>query len=78
MMLEYAGWNNNPTLALLGRVILSLFPNLESLNLKNYVATDAPIDLVSYWTTYGVDIGYVVVLLFLGALIFSKKSFDNA
>lgn len=78
MMLEYAGWNHNPTLALLGRAILSLFPNLESLNLKNYVATDAPIDLVNYWTTYGVDIGYVVVLLFLGALIFSKKSFDNA
>lgn len=64
-MLEYAGWSHNPALSFIGQLILSLFPNLESLNLKAYVATDAPVDLTNYWLTYGVDIIYIVVLLAL-------------
>lgn len=65
MMLEYAGWSHNPALSFIGQLILSLFPNLESLNLKAYVATDAPVDLTNYWLTYGVDIIYIIILLVL-------------
>jgi len=58
--------------------ILVLFPNLESLNLKNYVATDAPIIMSNWITAYGINILYILILVSIGAFIFSKKSFDNA
>lgn len=77
-VLDYALWNDNPTMKLVAQWILVLFPNLESLNLKNYVATGAPIDLPTWWIGYGSVGVYVIILVFLGSLIFSKKSFDNA
>ncbi len=77
-MLDYAIWNHSAMMWYMAQGILVLFPNLEALNLKNYVATWAPIDLLTWWTGYGIAIIYIVVLLFLGSLIFSKRSFDNA
>lgn len=77
-MLDYALWNHNVLMWYSAQAILVLFPNLEALNLKNYVATGAPIDLMTWWTAYGIATIYIVILLFLGSLIFSKKSFDNA
>lgn len=61
-----------------GKAILTVFPNLEALNLKNYVATDAPIILAKWMMGYGANALYICVILALGAFIFSKKSFDNA
>lgn len=61
-----------------GRAILTVFPNLEALNLKNYVATDAPIILEKWMIGYGANALYICVILALSALIFSKKSFDTA
>jgi ABC-type transport system involved in multi-copper enzyme maturation permease subunit len=77
-MLDYAYWDASPTMGYLGRAILVLFPNLEALNLKNYVATGAPIEISTWWMSYGIGAIYIAVLLFLGSYIFSKKSFDNA
>ncbi len=53
-MLDYAQWDQSPAMGYIGRAILVLFPNLEALNLKNYVATSAPIDLSLWWTAYAV------------------------
>jgi Cu-processing system permease protein len=78
VMLDYASWDDSPLIGYIAKMILVLFPNLEALNLKNYVATSAPIDLFTWWTGYGISLLYIGVLLFLGAYIFSKKSFDNA
>lgn len=61
-----------------GKAILTIFPNLEALNLKNYVATDAPIIVREWMMGYGANGLYICVILALSALIFSKKSFDNA
>jgi Cu-processing system permease protein len=77
-MLDYARWEGSLTALYMGRALLVIFPNLESLNLKNYVATGAPIDLATWYTGYGVSAIYIVTLLLIGAWIFSRKSFDNA
>lgn len=62
----------------MGRFILIFFPNLEALNLKNYVAMDIPLDLSLWYSGYGVGLIYILSILIIGAWIFSKKSFDNA
>ncbi len=77
-MLDYAHWDNSPIIWYIGKAILAFFPNLEAMNLKNYVATDAPIELSKWFFWYGLGTIYIVIILFLWALIFSKKSFDNA
>ena len=77
-MLDYARWELSAQALFMGRALLIFFPNLEALNLKNYVATGAPIDLSVWYTGYGVGVIYIVSLLIIGSWIFSKKSFDNA
>jgi hypothetical protein len=77
-MLEYAYWDGAPIMGYIGKMVLIFFPNLESLNLKLYVATDADIILSTWFTAYGINIVYIGILLLIGSLIFSKKSFDNA
>jgi hypothetical protein len=62
----------------LGKWLALLFPNYSILNLKNIVDTDAPILLSNWLTGYGLQILYIIVILFLGTIIFSRKSFDNA
>jgi hypothetical protein len=61
----------------IGRGIITLFPNLESLNLKNYVATGAPIDLSHWMIGYVSSTLYIVIILILGMILFQKKSFDT-
>ncbi len=77
-MLDYGLFKNDQTTLFLGKWVLTFFPNLEALNLKNYIATDAPIELSKWLLGYGTGTLYIVILLVLGAIIFSKKSFDNA
>lgn len=77
-MLDYAIHQGNMTMVYLGKAILTVFPNLEALNLKNYVATDAPIILSNWFLGYGVSVVYILVILALSAIIFSRRSFDNA
>jgi len=57
--------------------ILMLFPNLESLNLKNLVATTATINLPVYYLAFGYSLLYTIIIVCLGAYIFQKKSFDT-
>jgi ABC-type transport system involved in multi-copper enzyme maturation permease subunit len=77
-MLDMAIWDGNALIGTMGKVVLVVFPNLEALNLKNYVATGAPVDIPVWLMGYGIGIFYITVITVLGALIFSKKSFDNA
>lgn len=50
MMLDYArSGTGNESMRYLGELILTIFPNLESLNLKNYVAIGAPVDLMTWY-----------------------------
>ncbi len=59
------------------RMILTLFPNLESLNLKNLVATTAVIHLPVYYTAFFYSLIYTMIVICLAAYIFQKKSFDT-
>lgn len=77
-MLDYARWDDSPMMGYMGKAILTFFPNLESLNLKNYVATGAPIDLPVWYTGFFFATVYIIILLILGAFVFSRRSFDNA
>lgn len=77
-MLDYARWESSSQAFYMGRALLIFFPNLEALNLKNYVATGAPIDLSIWYSWFGVWVIYILSILIIGAWIFSRKSFDNA
>jgi ABC-type transport system involved in multi-copper enzyme maturation permease subunit len=77
-LLEYARFGGEVMMAYVGQAILIFFPNLEALNLKNYVATDAPLILSNWFTGYAMGILYIFVILILTSWIFSRRSFDNA
>jgi Cu-processing system permease protein len=77
-MLDYAKWEASAPALYMAKFLLVMFPNLESMNLKNYVATGAPIELASWYIAYGIGAFYIVTLLVIGSWIFSRKSFDNA
>jgi ABC-type transport system involved in multi-copper enzyme maturation permease subunit len=76
LMLEYAIGSADVAFLQLARFILALFPNLEALNLKNYVATDAIIDINNYLIAFGMALVYTTVITFLAAKIFERRSFD--
>jgi ABC-type transport system involved in multi-copper enzyme maturation permease subunit len=52
-VLDYAFSQGSIWAQMFARFLLALFPNLSSLNLKNYVATDAPIALSSSFMAFG-------------------------
>lgn len=75
-ILDSAIQNHDTFMGYFARGILTFFPNLESLNLKNYVATDAPIHLSNYFIAYGINIVYIFIVLFLAMKLFERRSFD--
>jgi len=76
IMLEYAIGSADVVFMQVARFILAVFPHLEDLNLKNYVATDAPIDINNYFIAFGMAVAYTVIVTFLAAKIFERRSFD--
>jgi len=76
-MLEYAIDKASYTYLYLAQGVLIFFPNLESLNLKNLVATTAVIDIKVYLMAFALSIVYTGIVIFFAAWIFEKKSFDN-
>ncbi|MBP9779841.1 ABC transporter permease subunit [Candidatus Gracilibacteria bacterium] len=76
IMLQYAQESLDIIFLTLARFILALFPNLLSLNLKNYVATDAPIVIQAYLISFGMVFLYSLIITFLAAKIFERRSFD--
>ena len=77
VMLEYAIDKVSYTYLYLAQGVLIFFPNLESLNLKNLVATTAVIDIKVYLIAFALSIVYTGIVIFFAAWIFEKKSFDN-
>ena len=75
-ILEYALTDKNVFFTSVARWVLAIFPNLESLNLKNYVATNAPVELSTTLMAYGFSVLYIIVILFLATRFFERKSFD--
>ena len=63
MMLDYARHDMSPMMGYIGKGILMIFPNLEALNLKNYVATDAPLVLSNWFIGYSVNVLYILIIL---------------
>lgn len=76
-MLDYAIDKGNSLYLFLARGVLIFFPNLESLNLKNLVATTAVVDVKVYLIAFALSIVYTGIIIFFAAWIFEKKSFDN-
>ncbi|MBX9809559.1 ABC transporter permease [Candidatus Gracilibacteria bacterium] len=75
-VLEYALRFGNHFYLYFAQGILVFFPNLESLNLKNLVATTAVINLNVYYLAYLMSLIYTTIILGLAAWAFEKKSFD--
>jgi ABC-type transport system involved in multi-copper enzyme maturation permease subunit len=76
IMLEYGLQSGDVFLRTIARWILIFFPNLESLNLKNLVATTAHIDLSLYMQAYLINGIYIILILYLAGKLFEKRSFD--
>lgn len=76
VMLEGAIQGNNLVMQYFAKAVLMFFPNLESLNLKNYVATDAPIHVMNYLMAYGINILYIGIILFFAMKLFERRTFD--
>lgn len=76
-ILEYALRSGDQVYLYFARGVLIFFPNLESLNLKNLVATTAVIDIDAYLIAYMLSLVYTGVILLLAAWIFERKSFDS-
>jgi ABC-type transport system involved in multi-copper enzyme maturation permease subunit len=75
-ILEYALRSGDHFYLYFARGVLIFFPNLESLNLKNLVATTAIIDINTYLIAYVLSFAYTMIVLFLAAWFFERKSFD--
>jgi ABC-type transport system involved in multi-copper enzyme maturation permease subunit len=76
IMLEYGLQSGDAILRTIAQSILIFFPNLESLNLKNLVATTAHIDLSLYLQSYLINGIYIILVLYLAGKLFEKRSFD--
>ncbi len=75
-ILEYAMRSGSIVYMYFARLVLMVFPNLQSLNLKNLVATTASIHIETYLIAFVLSILYTTIILCLAAWIFEKKSFD--
>ncbi len=75
-ILEYAIRSGSTVYMYFAQGVLILFPNLESLNLKNLVATTAIINIETYLMAFILSLVYTTIILCLAAWIFEKKSFD--
>lgn len=76
-VLDYAVSQGSIWAQMFARFLLALFPNLASLNLKNYVATDAPIAISSSFLAFGLVGLYIFCILYYSVYIFERKSFDT-
>lgn len=76
MILDYAIRSGSIVYHYFARGVLILFPNLESLNLKNLVATTAVVHIETYLIAFALSLVYTVIILILAAWIFERKSFD--
>jgi ABC-type transport system involved in multi-copper enzyme maturation permease subunit len=76
-ILEYAMRSGDHFYLYFARGVLIFFPNLESLNLKNLVATTAVIHIETYLVAYALSLVYTCVVLWFAAWIFERKSFDT-
>lgn len=75
-VLEYAIRSGDSVYLYFARGVLILFPNLESLNLKNLVATTAVIHIETYLIAFALSLIYTTIILGLAAWMFERKSFD--
>lgn len=76
-VLDYALLNKDIFSYGFAHFLLAFFPNLEALNLKNYVGTDAPILFTSSSLGYILWVLYIFCVLYLSVYIFERKSFDT-
>jgi hypothetical protein len=76
-ILEYAIRSGSDMYMYFAQGVLILFPNLESLNLKNLVATTAHIDVGNYLIAFAFSFLYTLIILCFAAWVFEKKSFDD-
>ncbi len=75
-VLEYAIRSWSYMYLYFARGILMFFPNLESLNLKNLVATTAIIHMDTFFIACILSLIYTFIALLFAAWIFERKSFD--
>jgi ABC-type transport system involved in multi-copper enzyme maturation permease subunit len=76
LLLEYVSREHATFQTFFAKAVLALFPNLEALNLKNYVATTAVLDTSRILESYGVSTFYIVIVLVLAMKLFERKNFD--
>lgn len=77
VMLDFATRKQDIFFDLIGRTVVTIFPNLEILNLKTYIATGAHFAPMNLALGYSSSILYISIVLLLATLLFQRKSFDT-
>ncbi len=77
VVLDFANSHNWFISHIFSRFLLAIFPNFESLNIKNYVATDALISINSSMLAFLLAAIYIFCVVYSAIYIFERKSFDT-
>lgn len=77
ILLEYARSVSDSFMLKVAEFVLVFFPNLESLNLKNMVAIGIPVEISHFLIAYGLNVLYILIILWLAGFLFARRSFDN-
>lgn len=76
-LLEFALTHKNEAMLAMGRAILAIFPNFQSINFKNMVHLSSFPSVSHTATSILLSLCYLGIVLFLAKYIFEKKSFDH-
>jgi Cu-processing system permease protein len=76
-VIEYATQIHNNTLLVIGKIILAIFPNLSSLNIKNMIDMPIPPSVWDISLGFFINSIYILILLFFWKWAFEKKSFET-
>jgi ABC-type transport system involved in multi-copper enzyme maturation permease subunit len=77
ILLDFAENTKNDFLIWIGKWVLAFFPNMNALNIKTFIYTPIHPTVSEILITFSVSLIYIFILLFLGKLIFEKRSFET-
>jgi len=77
MLIDFAERTHNSLLTWIGKWTLALFPNMSALNIKSFIYTPIHPTVSEILVTFSVSSIYIIILLFLGKILFEKRSFET-
>lgn len=76
-LFEYGVRGKHIVMEYIAHIILTIFPNFSSINLRNSIHLDIPFDWNYLMIAIFLSLVYLAVVLFLAQWIFRRRSFDG-